>query len=154
MEFKELMGALGEQCGLGELSIDEDGVAAIMADDILLSFVEIPATRQLAMYADVADKPEGDCGRLYETLLEAQYLGGVTEGSTFSISPKGKISVHRVDALWDLDVELLMKIVEGFLNLIDRWREVIRLYRPEESVDETGMPDNFALGANSGFLSV
>lgn len=50
MEFKQLMSELGEKCGVGDLPVDDDGVAMLQADDILLSFVEIPATRQLVTF--------------------------------------------------------------------------------------------------------
>lgn len=153
MEYKELVTAFGKACGLDGLRFDDEGVAAIQADDIRLSFMEVPEARRLVMFADVADKPDGNCG-LYETLLEAQHLGMATGGATFSISPDGKISLYRLDPLVDLDAELLAKIVESFLNLVDRWREIIAAYRPGESPakDET-LPEKAALGS-PGFMRV
>lgn len=155
MEFKQLMSELGEKCGIGELPVDDDGVAMLQADDILLSFVEIPATRQLVTYAVVAEKPDDSLERLYETLLEAQYLGAVTSGATFSVSPDGEIVLHRMDALVDLDAAMLMKTMETFLNLVDKWREVIDAYRPDElpQNDDANMP-GLGLGKDSGFMTV
>ena len=155
MEFKQLMAGLGEKCGVGDIPVGDDGVAMLQADDILLSFVEIPATRQLVTYAVIADKPEGSRERLYETLLEAQHLGAATSGATFSLSPDGKIVLHRMDMLVEMDVGMLMKTVEDFLNLVDMWRGVIKVYRPDEQPqkDDTNVP-GFGLGMDSGFMAV
>lgn len=155
MEFKQLMSELGEKCGIGNIPVDNDGIAMLQADDILLSFAETPATRQLVTYAIVADKPEGSLERLYETLLEAHHLGNITSGATFSLSPDGKIVLHRTDMLVEMDVGTLMKTMEDFLNLVDKWREIIAAYRPDEQPqnDDVGLP-GFGLGMDSGFMSV
>lgn len=156
MEFKQLMSEVGVKCGIGEIPVDEDGVAMLQADGILLSFIEIPATQQLVTYAVVAEKPEGSLERLYETLFEAQYLGAVTSGATFSLSPDGEIVLHRMDALVDMDVATLMKTMETFLNLVDKWREVIGAYRPDElpqNDDDANVP-GLGLGMDSGFMTV
>lgn len=140
MEYKELVTEFGKMCGLDGLEIDEDGIAAIMADDIRLSFMEVAATRQFVMFADVAEKPRGNLERLYETLLKAQHLGEATDGATFSLSPDGTISLYRLEPLVDLDAKLLAKIVESFLNLTEQWRGLIAEYRPDAApppADET-----------------
>lgn len=154
MEYKELLTEFGKVCGLDDLKFDDEGVAAIQADDIRLSFMEVPEARRLVMFADVADKPDGNCGRLYEALLAAQHLGMATGGATFSISPDGKISLYRFDPLVDLDVELLAKIVESFLNLVDKWREIIAAYRPGESPTKGETLPEAAELESSGFLRV
>ena len=137
MEYRELIREFGARCGLEDLEFDDDGVAVILADDIRLSFMEASEARRLVMFADVArTTPSGNCERLYKALLEAQHLGMATGGATFSISPEGKISLYRLDPLVDLDVEVLTKIVENFLDLIDRWREIIAAYRPDEPSEE------------------
>lgn len=154
MEYKELLTEFGKACGLDDMRFDDENVTVIQADDIQLSFMEVPATRRLAMFADVAEKPHDGCERLYETLLEAQHLGMATGGAIFSISPNGTISLYRQDPLVDLDVALLSKIVEDFLNLIDRWRELIAAYRPDVSLERDKTPaEDFALGS-SDFMQV
>lgn len=157
MEYRELVGAFAAAMGAEGIRFDDEGVAQIQADDTELSFMELPGTRQLVMYADVADKPDGSCERLYETLLKAEHLGGLTGGATFSISPAGQITLHRTDRLADLDVAQLMKTVEAFLNLVDKWRAAIGAYRSDESTDKAddgALPTNLGLGAHPGYLSV
>ena len=99
MDFKELVAAFGERCGLGNLTMDENGVATMQADDIVLSFAEVSATRQLLMQAEVGDKPTAGGAPFYERLLAAQYMGGVLGGACFSLSPQGKIALHRREKL-------------------------------------------------------
>lgn len=158
MEFKELMATFGKRCGLDDLAVDENGVVTMQADDIVLSFAEVSATRQLLMQAEVADKPATDGAPLYERLLAAQYMGGVLGGACFSLSPQGKIALHRMDALLDLDAERLAGVVEAFLNLVDMWREILEAYRfgaPAETGDEKAAPPpNLGLGGGFGYLSV
>lgn len=132
MDYRELIEKFAESCGLdGSQVFDENGVASIRADDTTLSFVELPPTRQIVTLAPVADKPADDGGRLYEALLEAHYLGRLTEGAAFSLSPEGQIVLYRRDALAELDVAAFAEVVEGFLNLVDEWRGVIGAYRPD-----------------------
>ena len=157
MEYRELVGAFAAAMGVEDVLFDDEGIAQIQADDTELSFMEVPATRQLVMCADVADTPDGGRERFYETLLKANHLGGVTGGATFSISPAGRISLHRTDALVDLDVAKLTKTVEAFLNLVDKWRAAIAAYRSEAPTDSAAdgtLPANLGLGAHPGYLSV
>lgn len=154
MEYKELIDEFGRMCGLDGLEFDEDGIAAIMADDIRLSFMEVAATRQLVMFADVAEKPHGSLERLYETLLKAQHLGEATDGATFSLSPDGTISLYRLEPLAGLDVKLLAKIVEDFLNLIAQWRELIAKYRPDAAPAADDLPAEGLSSATFHFLRV
>ena len=159
MEYRELLTGFAKACGLDGLTFDDEGVAVILADDISLSFMEVPEARRLVMFADVArTTPSGNCERLYKALLEAQHLGMATGGATFSISPEGKISLYRLDPLVDLDVEVLTKIVENFLDLIDRWREIIAAYRPDEPSEEEEPREEEPLEQetleNSGFMRV
>lgn len=148
MEFRELISGFGEACGVGELVLDENDVARIQADDIVLSFMEVPATRRLVMFADVADRPEEGAGQLFETLLRAQYLGGVLEGASFSVSPEGTITLHRSDRLVDLDAATFAKTVEAFLNLVDKWREAVAAFRPDAADADAPGDENPILDCN------
>lgn len=159
MEFKELMALFGEQCGVGALEVDENGVAAIQADETRLSFMELPTTRQLVLFAEIAALPEAGREKLYEALLMAQYVGAALDGATFALSPDGELMLQRFDALVDLDLAKFATVVESFLNQVDKWREIVTAYRPDEAPAETKaaeeeMPQNLGLGGNPGFLSV
>ena len=155
MDYKELVSAFGKACGLDEINIDDNGFAMMQADDILLTFMEVSATRQIVMFADIAEKSEETRGRLYESLLQAQYLGDSTGGAVFAISPDGKIVLYRVDTLADLDVERFAKTVENFLNIVDMWRGFVATYDSSDMRDEKkeSTPDMF-LGGVSGFMQV
>ena len=143
--------------GVEDVLFDDEGIAQIQADDTELSFMEVPGTRQLVMYADVADTPDGGRERLYETFLKAEHLGGMTGGATFSISPAGRITLHRTDMLADLDVAKLTKTVEAFLNLVDKWRTAISSYHyevPADNAEDGTLPTNLGLGGHPGYLAV
>lgn len=146
MEFSGLIAEFGAACGVGALEADDNGIVRVQADDIVLSFMELPVRRQIVMFADIAEKPDEGAGQLLETLLQAQYLGGVLDGACFSISPEGTISLHRSDRLVDLEAASFAKTVESFLNLVDKWREVVAEFRPGEADATTG--ENLPLDGN------
>lgn len=157
MEFRELVTAFGRACGVEEMEFDDKGVAALEADDYLISFIELPATRQMLVSVTVAEKPQGDGGPLFETLLKASHLGGATDGAAFSLTQEGMIALQRIEALSELDLALFSRVVESLLNQADKWRAVIAAYVPGEAKaasNETGPTPSDFLGGNAGFLQV
>ena len=140
------------------MEFDGEGTTALKADDTLVTFIELPATRQILVSATVAEKPKGDCAQLFETLLQAHHLGGATEGAAFSLSQTGMVSLQRTEALSELDLALFSRIVERLLNQVDKWRTIIGAYVPGEAKGEAAAerplsPGDF-LGGNPGFMQV
>lgn len=156
MEYRELVGGFAAGLGVTDLAFDEDGVARLAADDMVVSFMEVPERRAILTWAEVATPPPENLTQLYKFLLEAMFMGRATQGATFSCEGD-TIYLHRMDSLSDLDPEGLSKIVEEFLNLVEKWRDVIQSFRADEtesSGDAAEEPPAFGMGGPSGFMQV
>lgn len=132
MEYKTLVTEFAAGLGVSEIPFDEDGVACLQADDMILSFMEIPERASVLTWAKVATPPPEKLEELYKLMLEASFMGRATQGATFSLE-NGAIYLHRVDALVNLDIESFFKIVEDFLNLVEKWRGIIEAFRADTS---------------------
>lgn len=159
MEYRKLVNDFAAGLDVTDIPFDEDGVAGLVADDMVISFMEVPERRSLLIWSKVAAPPPENLTQLYRFLLEAMFMGRATQGATFSCE-NDTIYLHRMDGLADLDPESLSKIVEGFLNLVEKWRDVIQTFRADESgtseetTSEEPMP-TFGLGGGpSGFMQV
>lgn len=135
MDFRSLVSKFAEGLGVHDLPFDEDGVARLLADDMAISFMEIPERHSMIIWSDVATLPPEHLEELYKTLLEASFMGRGTEGASFSIN-QGDVYLHRIDALMNLDVATLTKIVESFLNLVATYRQLIDAFRADHAVKE------------------
>ena len=153
MEYRTLISQFAAQLGVTDFALDEENVARFQADDMTLAIMEIPERNALLTWCEVATPPPEKLEQLYRLLLEASFMGRATQGATFSLD-KGSIYLHRVDSLDNLDVGSLSGIVEGFLNLVEQWRDVIAAFRADDSVATAEPAADFptmGLGS-SGFL--
>ncbi len=152
MEYKTLMTEFAAKIGLIGSVFDEDEVVRIQADDMIISFMEIPERASLLLWAKVATPPPEKLEALYKLLLEASFMGRATQGAAFSLE-NGAIYLHRVDALINLDIESLSKIVEDFLNLVEKWSGVIEAFRADDSTNEPAASETPEFGS-LGFMQV
>lgn len=127
MEFRNLITKFAERLGIHDLAFDEDGVVRLAADEMTLAFMEMPEHRSLLIWSNVATPSSEHLEDLYKVLLEASFMGRGTHGGTFSLE-NGTVYLHRTDALVNLDVEALTKIVEDFLGLVGTYRQIIEAY--------------------------
>ena len=155
MEYKVLLQEFASGLGVADLAFDDEGVVRLAADDLVLSFMEIPERQSLLMWAEVATPPPENLTQLYRLLLEAMVMGRATQGASFSCEGE-KIYLHRADELPNLDPARLAKIVEDFLNLVEKWRGVIEAFRADDSRPAAASeePPAFGFGVPSGFMQV
>ena len=158
MEYKALLTDFASGLGISDIAFDEDGVARIQADDMVVSFMEVPERRALLTWAEVATPPPENLTQLYKLLLEAMFMGRATQGATFSCE-NDTIYLHRMDDLGNLDTQGLSKILEDFLNLVEQWRKVIEAFRADDTAPAEGAaveeaPQEFGLGGPAGFMQV
>ena len=139
MEFRNLMTKFAERLGIPDLVFDDEGVVRFATDEMTLAFREIPERHSILMWSNVATPSPEHREELYKALLEASFMGRGAHGGTFSLD-HGAVYLHRTDALVNLDVEALLKIVEDFLGLVGTYRRIIEAFhahaaaRQEESV--------------------
>lgn len=151
MEYRALITEFAARLGIEDVAFDEENVVRIQADDMTFAFMEIPERNVLLTWSKVAAVPPEKLDQLYRLLLEASFMGRATEGATFSLD-RGSVYLHRIDSLVDLDAEVLTKIFEGFVNLVEKWKGVIETFRADDSsVDSEAGLSNIGL---DGFLQV
>lgn len=155
MEYRKLVCEFASGLGVPEITFDEDGIASLAADDMVISFMEVPELRSILIWAKVATLPPENLTQLYRMLLEAMFMGRATQGATFSCEDDA-IYLHRMDGIEQLDPDGLGKIVEDFLNLIEKWRAVIGAFRADESrtAGVGDEPKDLGLDGISGFMAV
>lgn len=132
MEYRALLTELASGLGISSLSFADDGVVRIRADEVTVSFMEVPDRRALLMWSEVATPPPENLTQLYRLLLEAMFMGRATQGASFSIEDNA-VYLHRMDELVNLDSQELAKILEAFINLVEQWRKVIEAFRADNS---------------------
>ena len=158
MEFEELMKGFGEKVGIKDLAPTEDGVYRFEIDDMSVSFLEVPETRQLVTWAVVGEPPLEGRERLYQVLMESMFMGKATGGSTFSIdSDSGCIHLFRLDPLTLLDLDTFMPMLERFVNVLEEWRTIVADYRGVASKleqDAAAEVENTRQVGMGGFLQV
>lgn len=129
MEFEQLMGALGREIGLEGFEPDEDGVFTLDVDGMEVSFAGIPEAGRFVVWADVGEPPEEGRERLYRALLDAMYMGQATGGATFAFAPDSDmLQLFRVESEASADLQSLMSLVEGFVNLLEEWRALLSTF--------------------------
>lgn len=158
MEFEKLMQEFAAKAGLGELDPTGDGSCHVEIDDMVVAFIEVPETRQLAMWAEVGEPPPEGRERIYRALMESMHMGRSTGGSSFSIDPEtGKVILFRLDPLPLLDLDAFTTTLERFVNVLEAWRKIVAglaEVAPKIAADENAAAEEARRMESSGFLQV
>ncbi len=129
METKELIKGLGELFGV-ELQLDEDGVCAFAADELTITIRDLPEAGIVVLSGDLGEPPPMGLEKLYQAMLESQYLFKHTHGATFSRNPEnGRFALCKPLEISLLDVKSFVAEAESFVNTVETWAKVIRDYR-------------------------
>lgn len=129
MEFDELMKGFGAEVGIKDFGPDENGVFALVIDDMNVEFEEVPGSNQFVIRSAVGELPPEGRERLYRTLLDAMYMGEVTGGACFSFIPDSNIvCLFRFVFLLQSDVSSFKKDLEKFVNTLEEWRRIVSAF--------------------------
>ena len=154
MDFTELMRAFGEKVGLEGLAPDGDGFCRIEIDGMSVSFMNHFESDTVVTWAEVSEPPADGVTELYRVLMESMFMGQATGGAAFSIEPEsGKIFLHRVDSLKAADVDSFCAMLEKFVNVLEKWRQLIADFRPVAAAAEKN-PGEGLPAFGGGFLQV
>lgn len=158
MEYVELLKSFGTKVGIADLEPTEDGIFCIEIDGMVVSFVEVPESRQLFTWADVGEPPPEGRERLYRVLMESMHMGKATGGSSFSIdAATGNVNLSRLDPLPLLDLDSFSSILERFVNVLEKWRKLLSEYRDGasdiERIAAAEREDSLQMGQD-GFIQV
>lgn len=123
--FGSLMRGVGERLLQGELSIDNGVSVVIGIDDMLVSAFHLEGPDQVLLYTEVAPLPAEGREPLYAALLEGQTFFRDTAGATLSVNAEaGSVLLQMVLPLRLLDVEVMLRILENFVQVGRHWRAV------------------------------
>lgn len=130
MELKELMEGFAAKIGLTDLAPGEDGAYALSFNDMDVGFTEDEPGR-LLIAAPFATKPAEGSDRLAEVLLSANHLFAGTAGATIALNAEtGEYLLQRHVPLALTDVEAFYTLVEGFVNTLETYGNLVREFRP------------------------
>ena len=130
MEFEDLMAAFGRDVGIAGLGPERDGVCSIEVDGMRVSFLSMPGTGQLVTWADVCAAPPEGREQLYQTLMEAMFMGRATNGAMFAVPAGGEtICLQRFDALATLELDGFKAMLEAFVNDLEHWQKFVAEFR-------------------------
>ena len=158
METKELIKGLSELFGV-ELELDEDGLCAFAADDLTITIHDLPEVGLVMLAGDLGEPPPMGLEKLYQAMLEAQYLFRHTHGASFARNPEnGRFSLCKPLEISQQDVQTFSVETETFVNTVEIWAKIIQDYRgavakptAEPSAESTLPPEDLD---RSDFLRV
>ena len=91
MEINELLHDFGNQIGITDLALDDDGLCSISFDDRFALTVELnPDDNGFYVYASLGIVPVEHTMEAYTKLLQANYFGHQTGQAFFCISPESE----------------------------------------------------------------
>lgn len=123
MELKDLVAAFASEVGVTDFEPDEDGAYEFSIDDIAMMVMLDGKGTHLAFYAELDEPPAEGREQAYRALLEASFPRGGVAKASFSIDGEsGRICLHRVELLADLDYDAFKAALEEFVNVADDWR--------------------------------
>lgn len=111
MEFQELINGFAGRLGLTGRLVDVDGFARFTAGELVLAMTEVPETKSALLFIELGPAKKA----AYERLLSEMFMGRQTEGAVFSVND-GKLYLHRLEKLDDLDVDRLLVVVDRLLG--------------------------------------
>lgn len=157
MELNELMAGLAERLGVeGGFTPGSDGVYAVDADDLTVSFMEIEEHSSILIWSELCDLPSPGGERFLTALMRENFMGRGTSGGAFSLSDNDNVCLHRVLSTRDLDNDQFQKAVEDFMLLALNWQMLNERYR--DGLDEEAPPKESESaqdpGLNGGFLRI
>ena len=129
MEIHHFFSELGQQLGLPELKLDDDGCCRLSFDEsIQIDFEYDDAQAQLYAFSSLAPLPVQNKARIYEDLLRDNLFGRKTAGASFAINAvDGDIVLFHSCQIGKTDYIEGCNWLEGFIATVEYWKE--KLYK-------------------------
>jgi hypothetical protein len=117
-----LLNDLKEAIGLPEFELDEDGYACLALDEVMLNLEFDEETNRLMLYSPLGEIPASGCEALYETLLEANFLGQQTGGATLGLQREDNaVVLHQAVSLAGVTSVQFQGLLETFVDAAETW---------------------------------
>ena len=155
MEYLELIEALSRHIHAEQpLETDPEGVLRLEIGGCYVSFYNIEELQTLLVTAAIAEIQENGCEALKNELLKANFAGGVTGDSVFSLSSDcGVIYFHHKYRIADMDFEDFIDQFTTFLQKSLDWRKLIETYASvaEKQPEQTSLDDSLEKNFKANF---
>lgn len=133
MTFAALMSDFGEIAEISKIEPDADGVVKLNVDGVVVAFME-REPGALVTWAEVGALPDEGGDRICRRLMEESLLGIATDGAALTLDAEtGRVMIHRIDPLEDLDLKGFVERLNSFLNERAKWAAFVA----DEPVPET-----------------
>lgn len=115
-----LLAEFGERLELEGLALDEEGVAQLALDDVLVTLEHDEAGGRLVMTAPLGE-PRGDRAEAYGRLLDANLFWSGTDGATLARErASGMVVMMRALPVAGLDPDGFEGALRGFVDAAER----------------------------------
>ncbi|MCQ2404019.1 MAG: type III secretion system chaperone [Lentisphaeria bacterium] len=126
MEFEILIDHFGKKVGLNELMVDEQGTCSLGFDGMVVDLKVTGDERHLMLFGKVAALPEERLDLLLLQILGGNFLFQGTNGASLGLDVENKVLyLQQLEALDILDDEAFEKLLEGFANTLETWKNIL-----------------------------
>jgi Tir chaperone protein (CesT) family len=130
--WNDLISELGRRLQIPELEMDEDRCVHLsFGENLAVMMSEDPRFDRLILSSIVGQALEGD-PEFVEELLQANLFWQSTDGATLGLDRESRqiLLAARVDAQQAFSPESLEARVQEFVDLTERWIEIVKALRP------------------------
>ncbi len=125
-EIKQAFMQFGQNLGMRDLALDENGVLSLIFDDHLLveaqTAADIDTLFLIAAVSALPEFPEGGGSGFYQALLQAPLHHARMAGTFFAADAESEeILLIRTLAMSAVTAEILEKEIERFVNALEHW---------------------------------
>lgn len=150
-QVQALLTELGKRIELPDLTLDEDGYAAIGVDGKYLVHVQADARGgNLVLFSEIGHLPEDRAGELALKLLEANLFWKDTGGGTLALEPGSRAVVLAYqEAAGPMEYARFEQLLQGFTNAVEHWTTTFSDWQ-NGGADPSDAPSSDAAGGMAG----
>lgn len=125
MSAQQLLHAIGNACGLNNLTFDAQGCARLLIDGKLAIQLEHHDTdARIYLYSPIGTVPPTDRETVFRQLLEANLFGQDTADATLAVDKhRNDIIIWQAIAVAQADPNDMADLLERFIGAAETWQE-------------------------------
>ena len=139
-ELNQAIGAIGEMLGIDGLCLDSDNCCALQVNqDFGVEIFFHDGTDKLVFLSEIGQVPKGSSNRVCRKMLEANLLWQKTGGATLALNGETNEAFLNLQvSIRELDRVALLKLLEGFSDYVEYWREELEADAATKTPEESG----------------
>lgn len=140
MPANQLLKALGQACGLPDLSFNDDHCARLLLDDRLpIQFEYDSNSDSIHIYSPLATIPGYGREQLFQDMLEENLFAHETAGSILALDKLyDEIVLWRTIPVRTTTPTELITVMEQFITVAEAWHERLRQRPTQETATNRG----------------